>query len=87
MRDETEAEMPLMLDQTEKDVRDLLSAADTQVDGRGAIAAAAALQWEDVGVAAPAEGRAHSDGGAATMDAWMHPCIHASMHPCMASMH
>ena len=65
MRDKTEAEMPLMLDQTEKDVRDLLSAADTKVDGRGAIAAAAALQWEDVGVAAPAEGRAHSDGGAA----------------------
>ena len=38
----------------EKDVRDLFSAVDTQVDGRGAIAAAAVPQLEDVGVAAPA---------------------------------
>ena len=54
MRGESRVEMPLMLGQTEKDVRDLFSAADTQVDGRGAMAASALLQWEDVGVAAPA---------------------------------
>ena len=33
MWDETKADMPLILDHAEKDVRDLFSVADTQVDG------------------------------------------------------